>query len=293
MIFVNMVGNSLVISVVLLNKSMKTPINYLLVNLAISDLTVAVFSSIQFIIGPAVKHPDGPKGTMLCKFLTGGNPGWIGAVASVFSLVAVAFERYCAVLHPYSQRFKLNKTKTTVLIILCWALSVIFAIPGFLATAYITETQACGHRWSKPVHAKVYTVGWTILAGVIPISIMGGLYSKVVYRLWFTRDTTTEASQKALLRYRKRATKMVIAVTVVYVLCWVPELSIYFLGFTGSITLTPVHHGIASALIVFNSSINPVVYSLQSSQFRHHLSDLIHCRLSANRIIPGGSTQTS
>ena len=290
MIAVNVVGNFLVICVVLLNKSMKTPINYLLVNLAVADLTVALFSSVQFIISPAISHPTGAKGTILCKFLTGGNPAWIGAIASIFSLIALAFERYGAVLYPHSIRLKLTKRKIVLLIILCWFLSFVFTIPGFWSMIFSTETKTCGHKWSKPVYAKVYTIGWTIIAGVIPISIMAGLYSRVVHRLWFAKDTTTEASQKALLRCRKRATKMVIAVTVIYVLCWVPELSIYFLGFTGAMKLTYLHHGIASILIVFNSSINPVIYSLQSSTFRRHLSNLIRCKQRANRIFPFGDT---
>ena len=67
MVIVNFIGNSLVISVVLLNKSMKTPINYLLKNLAVADMTVALFSSVQLIISPAISHPTGAKGTLLCK----------------------------------------------------------------------------------------------------------------------------------------------------------------------------------------------------------------------------------
>ena len=296
MIIVNAIGNSLVVSVVLLNKSMKTPINYLLVNLAVADLTVALFSSIQFIITPAIQHPDGARGTMLCKVVTGGNPAWIGAIASVFSLIALAIERYFAVLYPHSIRLKLTKHKILVLIVSCWFLSAVFAIPGFWAMVYRSDIKGCGHSWSNPIYAEAYTIGWTIVAGIIPIGIMTGLYSRVVYRLWFARDTSTEASQKALLRYRRRATKMVIAVTVVYVFCWVPELSIYFLGFTGTINLTQVHHGIASVLIVFNSSINPIVYSLQSSHFRRHLSDLVCCRKRRrNRLFPvcDSATQAS
>lgn len=84
---------------------------------------------------------------------------------------------------------------------------------------------------------------------------------------------------------------MVVFVTVIYVLCWVPELLIYFLGFTGAITLAGIHHTIAAALIVFNSSVNPIVYSLQSSQFRKHLADLICCK--RNRVSPMNLSTTT
>ena len=285
MMIVNLIGNTLVILVVLRNRSMKTPTNYLLVNLASADMVVAIFIGIQFIATPTFTHPQGNVGSALCKIITGGTPGWVGAVASVFSLVAIAIERYWAVLHPHSQKIKLTKTKIILLAMLSWTVSIIWAIPGFWATTYIKEIKGCAHSFSKPIYAKLYTVGWSVVAGVIPISIMGALYSRVVYQLWFVKNNTAEATQRSLLRYRKRVTKMVIFVTLVYVLCWVPELLIYFLGFTGTITLEAVHHAIASALIVFNSSINPIVYSLQSSKFRKHLGELICCR-KRNAIVP-------
>ena len=284
MIALNLLGNTLVILVVLQNRSMKTPTNYLLVNLASADIVVAVFIGIQFIVTPTFTHPQGTPGSVLCKLLTGGTLGWVGAVASVFSLVAIAIERYWAVFYPHSQRVKLTKSNITILAALSWILSIIWAIPGFLATTYIKEIRGCGHSFSKVIYAKVYTVGWSVVAGVIPIGIMGALYFRVVYRLWFVKETTTDASQRTLLRYRKRVTKMVIFVTTVYALCWVPELLIYLLGFTGTITLETFHHATASALIVFNSSINPTVYSLQSSKFRKHLTAYICCR--RNKVTP-------
>lgn len=285
MVIFNLVGNTLVILVVLQHRSMKTPTNYLLVNLASADMVVAIFIGIQFIVTPTFTHPKGTLGSVLCKTITAGTPGWVGAVASVFSLVAIAIERYWAVLHPYSQKIKLTKTKIIILALLSWVVSIIWAIPGFWATTYNEELNVCAHNFSKPIYAKFYTAGWSVVAGGIPISIMGTLYSRVVYRLWFVKNDATEVTQRALLRYRKRVTRMVIFVTVVYVLCWVPELLIYFLGFTGAITLEAFHHATASALIVFNSSINPAVYSLQSSKFRKHLGELICCK-KRNAIAP-------
>ena len=285
MMIVNLVGNTLVILVVLRNRSMKTPTNYLLVNLASADMVVAIFIGIQFIATPTFTHPQGTVGSALCKIITGGAPGWVGAVASVFSLVAIAIERYWAVLHPHSQKIKLTKTKIIILAMLSWIVSIIWATPGFWATTYIKEINGCAHSFSKPIYAKLYTVGWSVVAGVIPISIMGALYSRVVHRLWFVKNNAAEVTQRSLLRYRKRVTKMVIFVTLVYILCWVPELLIYFLGFTGIITLEAVHHAVAAALIVFNSSINPIVYSLQSSKFRKHLGQLICCR-KRNAVVP-------
>ena len=288
LIFINLVGNTLVILAVVLNKPMRSPINFLLINLATADMIVAVFIGIPVVITPTFTHPEGKSGGILCKMFSGGNLGWVGALASVFSLVAIAIERYGAVLYPHSQKGKLTKTKIVILVIICWTLSFLWAIPGFIAVTYIKDFKSCAHSWSKPIYGHFYTVGWSVIAGVIPIGIMGVLYSRMVYHLWLKKENIREETQKALKRHRKRVTKMVVFVTVIYVLCWVPELLIYFLGFTGTITLVGSHHTIASALIVFNSSVNPIVYSLQSSQFRKHLSELICCK--RNKISPATST---
>lgn len=273
MVVVDLVGNTLVILVILQNESMKTPVNYLLVNLAVADILVGVFFGIQFIVTPTFTHPIGRTGDLLCKLVTGGVPGWVGAVTSVFTLVAIAIERYYAVMFPHSQR-KLTKMKIVIFAMVSWVLSLLWAGVGFFITVYNKEIKSCAHSWSKEIYANVYTVGWTVVAGVMPLGVMGFLYARVVHRLWFTNQES-EATQMALLRYRKRVTKLVIAVTIVYALCWVPELTIYFLGFTGAIQLRAIHFNIASALVFFNSTINPVVYALQSSVIRKHLWDLI------------------
>lgn len=237
LIAINLVGNTMVIFVVVLNKSMQRPINYLLVNLAASDMTVAIFASIQFLVEPTLSRVEPFTATFLCKFVTGGTLGWVGATCSIFNLVGISFERYYAVIVPHRHHGKLNHDKLRIFIFVSWTLALIWASPGFFITTYITESQMCGHQWPKAIYAKIYTVGWSLVAGIVPIGIMVLLYYRIIYRLWFTKDNTTEATQKALLRYRRRLTKMVIAVTIIYVLCWGPELMIYFLGFLGVFTL--------------------------------------------------------
>lgn len=71
LIAINLVGNTMVILVVLLNKSMQRPIHYLLVNLAASDMTVAIFASIQFLIGSTLADAEPLTAVFLCKFITG------------------------------------------------------------------------------------------------------------------------------------------------------------------------------------------------------------------------------
>ena len=98
--------------------SNRTPINFLLLNLAVADMMVALFIAPRFILSHFFKHPDERKGTLFCKLLTGGNLTWTGGAASVFTLVAIAFERYYAVMYPYGNKGKLTFNKLKVLVCL-------------------------------------------------------------------------------------------------------------------------------------------------------------------------------
>lgn len=93
MVVLDLAGNSLVVLVFLLNKSMRTAMNILVLNLAIADIVVAIFVAIQFVIGPMYKHPSGTTGAILCKFLTGGTVTWTAALVSACNLVAISVER--------------------------------------------------------------------------------------------------------------------------------------------------------------------------------------------------------
>ena len=89
-------------------------INYLLTNLAIADMTVATFLAPRYIFIHTFIHPDGVAGNILCRLLTGGNFAWVGAGASVFTLVTIATERYFAVMYPFENKGKLSSRKLKV-----------------------------------------------------------------------------------------------------------------------------------------------------------------------------------
>ena len=92
----------------------RTPINYLLVNLAIADALYATFVTPQTFLKISSTHPGGTIGTVLCKLVTDGWLAWVAGFASVITLVAIAAERYFAVIYPAGNVGKLTKRKLKV-----------------------------------------------------------------------------------------------------------------------------------------------------------------------------------
>jgi len=277
MIIADLVGNTLVIVVIINNKNMRTAMNYVLVNLAIADILVAVFMGVKFVIVPTLVHPEGKTGRYLCKFVTGGTTAWTAAIASIYSLVAIAVEAYHAAYHPFkrhSGRAK-NLRRTVILI---WAVALLWGLPLYLSVTYVDTIKACQEQWSYSILPIIYSFGWIIVAGIVPIAVMSVLYFKIIRRLWFSKISLKNRSQMAFIRSKKRITTMVLVVSVIYVICWVPTLMIYFLAnVLPSESMYSVLHKITIVLATFNSSINPVVYSLRSQQFRQNLYRLVWC----------------
>ncbi|KAL9957202.1 hypothetical protein ACROYT_G038811 [Oculina patagonica] len=108
---IDVVGNSLVCVIIKRNRELRIPINYLLVNLAVVDILYATFIAVKIFFKLTFTHQDGVIGKVLCKFITDGNVAWIGGASSIVTLVAIAIERYYAVMYPHGNKGKLTKRK--------------------------------------------------------------------------------------------------------------------------------------------------------------------------------------
>ena len=89
MVVVATVGNLVVVWIVLAHKRMRTVTNYLLVNLSIADAMVSTINVIPNYIYMSTQH--WPFGAVYCKIVQ--FVGVLSICASVFSLMAIAFDR--------------------------------------------------------------------------------------------------------------------------------------------------------------------------------------------------------
>ncbi|XP_078345955.1 QRFP-like peptide receptor isoform X1 [Oculina patagonica] len=268
LVTVNLFGNSMVCLVVLRNRSMRNAMNYLLVSLACADMMVAIFIAPQYIFLHTYNHPRGLAGDYLCKVLTGGNLMWTGGVVSVVSLIAIAFERYFAVLYPHDEKRRISKTKLKFIIPACWVFAFIWNFPLFLLLKYDEVIDFCYEDWPSGWYMNAYSLGWLIVIGIIPLTIMASLYTRVVFNLWVTTSQPVELTQRAVIKSRKRVTKMVLIVTVVCAVCWLPNLIVYVLDFYGMDSHGGIVHTTTVVLVTLNSAVNPIIYCFQSKRFR-------------------------
>ena len=215
---------------------------------------------------------------------------WVGAIASAFFLVSIAFERYLAVHRPLTWNARITKQKVTIIAVVCWCLSFCWVSPTMTMIDYNKAKDYCVWVMPTEVLHKTYIIGCVVVIGVFPICLMCFLYSRVIYTLWIKHNMEDIGDmQLAVFKARQKSTKIVITVTALYCFCWIPHL----VTLTKS-TLAPaedlasmVYH-ISVILVTLNSSLNPLIYTLQSRAFRKNIAHAFGFKTSQPR---SGSTR--
>ncbi|XP_078348678.1 melatonin receptor type 1C-like [Oculina patagonica] len=271
MMIFNIAGNSLVCLMMLKKKAMKTSINWLLFHLAIADLLVAVFFIPPCILIHVIEQPSGFVGDMLCKFITSGTLGWVAASASSFLLVVIAFERYKATLHPLEQ---LSRDRSSWLLPTAWIIAILLSMPCFLASTYDIDSRGCVKQYQGTMD-QLYRYTWAIANSLLPICIMGYLYTRIILCLR-NRVHVPSSSPMSVSQSRNKVTKMLISVSAIFIACWTPPTLLCVLT-----TVTPFSgstvSNVSAASALLNSCLNPLVYTLHSQNFRKNLASLVSC----------------
>ena len=77
---------------------------------------------------------------------------------------------------------------------------------------------------------------------------------------------------------RRRVTLMVIAITAIFGICWVPDIIAHSIDYYTSLSTSYSAYAVIHMLVLFNSTVNPFVYALTSQSFREKLKGVICCR---------------
>uniref|UniRef100_A0A8C8CFJ8 Neuromedin-K receptor n=1 Tax=Oncorhynchus tshawytscha TaxID=74940 RepID=A0A8C8CFJ8_ONCTS len=263
-------GNLIVIWIILAHKRMRTVTNYFLLNLAFSDASMAAFNTLINFIYAA--HGDWYFGEAYCRFQ---NFFPVTSVfASIYSMTAIAVDRYMAIIHPLKPR--LSATATKVVIMCIWALAVVLAFPlCFYSTIRILPRRTiCYVAWPrKEDDPFMFHIIVMVLVYLLPLMVMGITYTIVGVTLWGGEiPGDSSDNYHGQLRAKRKVVKMMIIVVVTFALCWLPY-HVYFIA-TGLnkalMRWKSIQQVYLSVLWLAMSSTmyNPIIYCCLNSRFR-------------------------
>ncbi|XP_046870846.1 neuropeptide FF receptor 2-like isoform X2 [Hypomesus transpacificus] len=267
-----MVGNGVVCFIVLRSKNMRTVTNLFILNLAISDLLVGIFCMPTTLVDNIIT--GWPFGKLVCK-LSGMVQG-ISVSASVFTLVAIAVDRFRCIVYPFKQ--KLTISTSTLIIVIIWVLAISIMCPSGVMLQVTKEQRIrillgedgnnsqpfywCRENWPNQEMRKIYTTVLFANIYLAPLSLIVIMYARIGITLFKTSMPASAESRsrrgcdsrgggsggrglggKAVLENRqtvskkkKRVIKMLLVVALLFILSWLPLWTLMMLSDYASLT---------------------------------------------------------
>ncbi|XP_059055634.1 orexin/Hypocretin receptor type 1-like [Achroia grisella] len=301
---IGLIGNALVCIAVYRNHSMRTVTNYFIVNLAVADFMV-----ILICLPPTVLWDVTETwffGTAMCRIVLYFQS--VSVTVSVLTLTFISVDRWYAICFPLKFKSTTGRAKTAILII--WLLSLLFNIPEFVMLQVqrkmklrfnVQYFMQCTSTWSDDSD-----LNWHIIKALFlytfPLLLMMIAYCQIVRVLWrsdnipghaeshklCTTPTTGQnnwlaanrrttpsihanASTEGQLRSRRKAAKMLVAVVVMFAVCYFPVHLLSVLRLAYDVQQTDVMTCIAlisHVMCYANSAVNPLIYNFMSGKFR-------------------------
>ncbi|NXJ71706.1 NK1R protein, partial [Rostratula benghalensis] len=271
-VVVSVVGNVVVMWIILAHKRMRTVTNYFLVNLAFAEASMSAFNTV--VNFTYAVHNEWYYGLFYCKFH---NFFPIAAVfASIYSMTAIALDRYMAIIHPLRPR--LSATATKVVIGVIWLLAFLLAFPqGYYSVMEeLPGRLVCLVEWPEHntnLYGKTYHFCMTILIYFLPLLVIGCAYTVVGITLWASEipgDSSDRYHEQ--VSAKRKVVKMMIIVVCTFALCWLPY-HIYFTlqYFNPEWYLQKFIQQVYLAIMwlaMSSTMYNPIIYCCLNDRFR-------------------------
>ena len=287
----SVIGNSLLIAIIKKSNRMKTITNYLIANMAVSDILVTVLAVprkiTEILLGPRRWLIDGLLGSVLCKSVFFFQDITIGV--SILSLSAIAIDRYRGIVFPMREQFGKPAKLCKIIIPAIWLISMGLHAIYFFSFRIVTDDNKtyCATKGAPKLDQKKsqeahYIVTFVCLIA-IPACIVTLLYSAVILNLKRSRHTRGQGPSRYMmaerLREDKKVVRMIIAILVAFIACVMP-INVYGILFyfvwDWKIPCGMENFGFSAFFILYsNASINPCIYFTFNEKYRQGLLTIL------------------
>lgn len=197
---------------------------------------------------------------------------FVALAASIFSLLLIAVERYSTMMKPLRRKSDWKSYRIYILVALCWLAAFVMGFLPLLGWNCICQKDSCSTL--LPLYSKSYIL-FSLVVFFLILTGIGVLYSAIYLHV----RRSTELGQIPSRRRYLQLLKTVISIVGVFVVCWGPLFFLLLVDyFCQSRTCGPLKSADwVITLAVLNSAINPVIYSLGSTELRRSIAGLLCC----------------
>ncbi|KAI5103472.1 opsin 4b isoform X1, partial [Silurus meridionalis] len=298
-----MVGNFLVMYAFSKSRSLRTPANMFIINLAITDFLMCVTQTPTFFITSMHRRwIFGEKGCELYAFC-----GALFGMCSMITLMVIAVDRYFVITRPLTSIGKMSHKHALVILALAWLYTLFWSLPPFFGwSAYVPEGLMTSCTWDYMTFTpsvRAYTMLLFICVFFIPLFIIIYCYFCIFRAIRSTTSAVGKISEEGgitkdsikkfhRLKSEWKMAKVALIVILLYVISWSPYSCVALTAFAG------IHPRLTCMFVLFVYSLSIFLFSTFPLYFpvlwyiRSALARYIPC-LGVLLCVPHGERLTS
>lgn len=293
------VGNILVLAILANNREMRTTTNIFIANMAVSDLMFGLMCVPKEIVLQLSNHAwlvGGDFGSFSCKFVNFVQD--TSTAVSIYSHIAIAIERFYAVVFPL--RARRSSTYLHIIVVATtWVVSIGYQSIYFyfLRLESTEEGHKCVKNWGDlfgdnhlEIDKNYYLVSFASLYA-IPVFIIATLYSIILYKLNCRQIVGNDFTMRSVreITQNRRVVRLAICIVFTFILLWAPIHVIILLSFFTKLNPCGFENLIfATFFLAWSSGFsNTLIYFIFSENYRNGLKNLLaSCLVIHPRIHP-------
>ncbi|XP_022604351.1 melanopsin [Seriola dumerili] len=287
-----MVGNFLVIYAFSRSRSLRTPANMFIINLAITDLLMCVTQTpIFFTTSMNKRWIFGEKGCEIYAFC-----GALFGICSMITLTVIAVDRYFVITRPLTSIGVLSRKRAFFILVAAWVYSLGWSLPPFFGwSAYVPEGLLTSCTWDYMTFTpsvRAYTMLLFIFVFFLPLFIIIYCYVFIFRAIRTTNQAvgkingsthshgSSRDSVKSFHRLQNewKMAKIALIVILLYVISWSPYSTVALTAFAGyADMLTPYMNSVPAVIAKASAIHNPIIYAITHPKYRIALAKYIPC----------------
>nr|QPZ55120.1 BRh2 [Eumaeus atala] len=276
-------GNGIVIWIFSTSKSLRSPSNMFVINLAVFDVMMMIEMP-MFVVNSFSQHIVGYQAMCNVYASLGSISGFGGAITNA----VIAYDRYKTISCPLDGR--VTKTQALLLILFTWAWALPFTVlPAFqLWSKFVPEgfLTTCSFDYlTDDSDTKIFVLSCCVWSYFIPIIILCyyyfQLFGAVRNHEKMLREQAKKMNVKSLASNKEdggksveiRIAKVAFTIFFLFICAWTPYAFVTLVGAFGDRSiLTPVATMVPAVCAKTVSCIDPWVYAINHPRYRAELT---------------------
>ncbi|EDS36738.1 opsin-1 [Culex quinquefasciatus] len=275
---VSVIGNGCVVSIFTGTKSLRTPSNMLVINLAFSDFLMMFTMAPPMVM--SCYHETWVFGPLMCQVYA--MLGSLFGCVSIWSMTMIAFDRYNVIVKGLSAT-PMTFNNALLKIAFIWANALIWTLaPMFGWNRYVPEGNmtACGTDYlTQDIVSTSYIMVYSLFVYWLPLLMIIYSYTFILKAVADHEKNMREQAKKmnvASLRSSDaakqsaeiRLAKVALVTISLWFLAWTPYLVINYTGIFKAAPISPLATIWGSLFAKANAVYNPIVYGISHPKYR-------------------------